>query len=58
MIDCVNLTTWRAQIGVSRATIYNWRKQGWFKLLKLNGRLYVPRATLDEFARRMVVVPE
>ena len=54
MIDAEILTAWRERVGVSRTTIWRWRKEGWFKLLRLHGRLYIPRETALEFERRMV----
>lgn len=54
-MNAVSLTT-RNRVGVSRTTVWRWQKEGWLKLLRLNGRLYVPESTLLEFERRLLLV--
>jgi hypothetical protein len=48
----VSLNRWIADVGVSRCTVWRWRKDGLLKVVNIYGKLYVSRAADEEFTRR------
>jgi hypothetical protein len=49
----VSLASWTKGLGVSRTTIHRYRKKfEWLKCANVYGKVYVTRASIEEFERR------
>lgn len=50
----VSSDSWRASVGISRATLYRWVKEFGLKECYINGRKFLCRRTLREFERKVL----
>ena len=49
----VALSSYRRQLGRSKATLWRYRKLGWLKCVNVLGKLYVTRESIAEFEAMM-----
>jgi hypothetical protein len=50
--DLLAYDHWLAELPISPATGWRWRKRGWIPTINIAGRVYVSRAAIAEFERR------
>jgi hypothetical protein len=50
----VSLSSYRRQLGRSKATLWRYRKLGWLKCVNVLGKLYVTREAIAEFEARVL----
>lgn len=46
-------TVYRRQLGVSKTTLWRYRRNGWLKTINVLGKLYVTRESIAEFEAMM-----
>lgn len=49
----ISVSKFMEQTGLSSATVWRYRQRGWLITSNIAGRLYISRADLGEFNRRM-----
>jgi hypothetical protein len=50
--DLVAYDRWLAELPISPATGWRWRKRGWIPTINIAGRVYVSRSAIAQFERR------
>jgi hypothetical protein len=50
--DLLAYDRWLADLPISPATGWRWRKRGWISTINIAGRCYISRAVIAEFERR------
>jgi hypothetical protein len=48
-----SLSVYRRQFGVSKTTLWRYRRNGWLKTINVLGKLYVTRESIAEFEAMM-----
>jgi len=48
----IALSVWRKGVGVSKATVWRWRKQGWLQTVNIAGRQYLTAEAMRLFNQR------
>jgi hypothetical protein len=50
----VALTAYRRQLGLSKTTLWRYRRNNWLKTINVLGKLYCTRESIAEFEARML----
>jgi hypothetical protein len=50
----VALTAYRRQLGLSKTTLWRYRRNNWLKTVNVLGKLYVTRESIAKFEERML----
>jgi hypothetical protein len=50
----LSLTAYRRAIGLSKTTLWRYRRNGWLQCVNVLGKLYVTRESIAEFEARML----